>query len=220
MSRKLVTKTKDAAKKEVWVPCNGCGSEDSAHECLSYVDASDESSCGRVQWWAQYYVIQCKGCKEISFCKHSQFSEDWDLETGIPETSEQVFPPRISGRSIMKKVYSLPPGIAQIYKETHIAISNSQPVLTGIGLRAIVEAVCHDKKTKERSLFDKINELVAMGVLTTDSATILHKIRIMGNKAAHEVRVNRESELFAAFDVVEHLLTTVYIIPLTAKELK
>jgi hypothetical protein len=58
-----------------------------------------------------------------------------------------------------------------------------------------------------------------MGVLTNDGATILHSLRNMGNDAAHEVKPHREEELKVAFDVVENLLESVYLLPLKAKKL-
>jgi hypothetical protein len=41
----------------------------------------------------------------------------------------------------------------------------------------------------------------------------LHKIRTLGNAAAHEVKPHTEKQLRLAMDVIEHLLTDVYILP-------
>ncbi len=58
-----------------------------------------------------------------------------------------------------------------------------------------------------------------MGVLTTDGPSNLHCLRIMGNQAAHEVKPHSEADLSIAFDVVEHLLEGVYILPKKATKL-
>ena len=41
----------------------------------------------------------------------------------------------------------------------------------------------------------------------------------MGNKAAHEVKAHTRDELNLAFDVVEHLIKAVYLLPEQAKRL-
>jgi len=64
-----------------------------------------------------------------------------------------------------------------------------------------------------RSLLLKIDDLVVKQILTPAGSTILHKIRTLGNEAAHEVKPHSEKQLGLAMDVVEHVLTDVYILP-------
>ena len=92
-------------------------------------------------------------------------------------------------------------------------------VLTGIGIRAIVETVCRERNSPGRVLADRIGGLVALNLITQTEAEILHDIRFMGNKAAHEVKAHSTQELNLAFDVSEHLLRAVYILPEQAKRL-
>lgn len=86
------------------------------------------------------------------------------------------------------------------------------PVLTGIGIRAIVETVCKERGAKGRNLFKKINSLVTLNLITKLEARVLHDLRFMGNEAAHKVKAHKSDELNLAFDVVEHLLNTVYLL--------
>jgi hypothetical protein len=44
-------------------------------------------------------------------------------------------------------------------------MNNDQPVLTGIGIRALVETVCKDRKTKGKNLAEQIDDLVTIGAL-------------------------------------------------------
>lgn len=44
-------------------------------------------------------------------------------------------------------------------------------------------------------------------------AAILHKIRSLGNAAAHEVKPHSNKQLALAMDIIEHLLKDVYILP-------
>lgn len=63
------------------------------------------------------------------------------------------------------------------------------------------------------NLLQKIDALTVKGVLTPAGTGILHKIRTLGNAAAHEVKPHSEKQLGLAMDVIEHLLTDVYILP-------
>ncbi|MRR37470.1 DUF4145 domain-containing protein, partial [bacterium] len=55
--------------------------------------------------------------------------------------------------------------------------------------------------------------LKAKGLLTGDGAQILHRLRVLGNDAAHEVKPHTAEQLALAMDVVEHLLQGAYIFP-------
>jgi len=86
-------------------------------------------------------------------------------------------------------------------------------ILAGIGIRALIETVCKEKKATGRTLEEKIDSLASMRFLTKTSAEALHSMRIIGNAAAHEVAVHSEETFRIVLDVVEHLLLDVYILP-------
>ncbi len=83
-----------------------------------------------------------------------------------------------------------------------------------MGIRAIVETVCKNKNANGKDLCEKINDLVIQGVLTKKDADILHKLRTLGNEAAHEVKPHNNATLALALDVIDHLIKGVYILPL------
>jgi len=85
-------------------------------------------------------------------------------------------------------------------------------VLSGIGIRALIETISKERNASGKDLMEKINDLVVQGVLTKDGADIFHKLRVLGNKAAHEVKPHSRDQLNLALDVVEHLLQGVYIL--------
>lgn len=144
-------------------------------------------------------------------------SEGWvsDPDTGEmePLVRETLYPPRVKERKPLTHLYYLPPNVASLYKETISALSNGSPVLAGIGVRALVEAVCKEREATGRTLEKQIDDLVEQGVLTSAGAGILHILRFMGNDAAHEAKPHKEEELLTALDVVENLLNSVYLIP-------
>jgi hypothetical protein len=189
------------------------------------VCSSVEVSWGNddIQGFDKYEIIRCSGCDSISFRIGSTNSDDVDQDSNgnliHPETVE-IYPNRLMGRTALKDMYSLPDKVRLIYQETHAALCTRLKILAGIGVRALIEAVCLEEKAKGRSLERRIDNLVIKEVLTKRNAEILHKTRLLGNEAAHEIKAPSDIELDVAFDIVENLLETVFIIPKKAERLK
>jgi hypothetical protein len=125
--------------------------------------------------------------------------------------SVALYPVRTNGREPL--AHLLPMKVQRIYTESLRALNNEQPVLAGIGIRALVETICKDKAASGNNLEQRINALVMLGVLTPHGRDILHKIRTLGNQAAHEVKPHRPEQLELAIDVCEHILQGVYVYP-------
>ena len=201
------------------IVCGEC-SRSTVHEILTDIASDDESYGGDIQVWQSYLIVQCRGCLTLSFCKESTCSEDWD-----PQNDNQLivrrdlFPGRIAGRPPLGDVYLLPWELQKIYVEARSAIMQGLPILSGIGIRAIVETVCNERGATGANLFQKINSLVTLSLITQQEAAVLHDLRFMGNEAAHKVKAHKSDELNLAFDVVEHLLNTVYLLAEQTKRL-
>jgi hypothetical protein len=222
MSRFASVELNGTQNKEIWLPCSKCDGQTS-HKVMLSINASEVVNPNdEFNFWEDYEVVQCQGCKTISFRNAWRASVDLipDGEGGY-EFNEQeiIYPGRVAGRHQLRNSLQLPSKILGIYNETHAALCNELHVLTGMGIRALIEAVCKDKSATGVSLQNKIDSLVSVGVLTSDGAAILHSLRNMGNDAAHEVKPHSKEELNVAFDVVENLLESVYLLPLKAKKL-
>lgn len=222
MKRTATSAVKTPRKQQLWLACQQC-SASTKHEALTCVAEYDESPGGEVQSWDEYLTIRCMGCGTVSFCIEGRFSEDYDYDM---QTGEQIFVPtyklypnRIAGRTVMRAVDDLPSEINAIYLETHSALCSDQPILAGIGIRAIIEAVCNIKSIPGRNLEVRIDRLVSEGLISSQSAAYLHQIRYLGNKSAHEVEAHTYQELAAALDIAETLLLTVFILPKLAQNL-
>jgi hypothetical protein len=107
----------------------------------------------------------------------------------------------------------LPSLIQVIYEETILAIENEQNVLAGIGVRALVETVCKDNEAAGDNLYQKIDSLREKAIVTPMGAEALHKLRVLGNSAAHEVKSHNRQQLYLALEIIEHMLDGTYIIP-------
>lgn len=193
------------------------------HAIISGAQLSGSEPMGHgdyYQWNNEYQIIQCLGCETVSFRQTHENSEDY-YQVGPDEyehaVSVDIYPNPEEGRNLIEDDYLLPTNLHRIYSETIKSINNGQDVLTGIGIRAIVETTCKDKNASGKDLYEKINDLVTQGVLTKDGADILHKLRTLGNEAAHEVKPHDKVQLGLALDVIDHLLQGVYILPYHAK---
>lgn len=164
-----------------------------------------------------YEIVRCNGCDRISFRHHLRIV-DLKKKEEVFVDREHLYPPHVAGRRKLSDDYQLPEQVGRIYRETHQALCAQQVVLAGIGIRALIEAVCREKNTTGATLEKRIDNLVTLGVLTAAGASILHKLRTMGNVAAHEVQPHSEKDLSVAFDVVEHLLEGVYLLPKKAAQ--
>jgi hypothetical protein len=176
---------------------------------------------GRFTITNDYEVVQCNGCDHISFRHYARViatADGPDKQEELLGDDQYLYPPHVAGRRKLSNDYHLPERVRRIYGETHEALCSQQHVLAGIGIRALIEAVCQEKKAAGTTLERRIDSLVSAGVLTAAGASILHRLRAMGNTAAHEVEPHSPEDLSVAFDVVEHLLEGVYLLPKKAEQ--
>lgn len=217
-SKITVKKVKDENRK---IACSRCNRKTN-HKVLTIVEHYWDAS-GEIQGYDYYETISCLGCEEISFRLASTNSDDMGQDENgkyfHPET-EEIFPQRLIGRSPLDDQYLLPLKIRQIYKETHSALSSKLKILAGVGIGALIESVCLEEQARGSNLKEKIEDLVKNGVLTKKNADILHETRFLRNRSAHEIEAATDKELSVAFDIIENLLQTVYIIPKKAEGLK
>ena len=208
---------------EFKLPCTICAGK-TIHKVLASVDKNGEESEDdwSIQWNINYQIVQCCGCKTNTFRTVSSNSEDYyqisqdEWEYGESET---LYPSRVEGRKgLGEDVRYLPSKLQHIYNETQQALVNSSPILTGIGLRALIETICKENNAEGHNLLLKIDDLVSKNILTPAGSSILHKIRTLGNNAAHEVKPHSDKQLGLAIEVVEHLLTDVYILAKKVEE--
>ncbi len=209
--------------RESFIPCVSCAN-DTKHKVLLSADYRGSATEMEFDWCETYQVLECLGCESLSFRKVTSNSEDVDqVGDNEWEVNEKVelFPPCIGNRKNLPNTHLLPVNVKRIYDEVKLALSSSQPVLGGIGIRALIETVCKEKNSVGANLENKIDNLSAKGFLTAEGAEILHGLRFLGNDAAHEGKPHSEKTLIVAFDVIENLLTNVYILPkVAAGELK
>lgn len=171
-------------------------------------------------WEYTYKTIQCLGCETVCLLEEYFFSEDIDPYTGQPELQVKIYPDPSLNREELPEIYFLPEKIRKAYRETISAFNQKLSILTGVGLRIIIEAICKDNGATQHWLKDKIDALVEMGLMTKKEAELLHLNRYIGNAATHDIIEPPIEELKTGLDIVEAILQNAYILPKKAFELK
>ena len=184
-------------------------------------------------WWddTKYQIIQCMGCDTISFRQlynDASMQQHYDQDT----TTQELYPKRgIHSRQI-KAYRNVPVDIKKVYLETVEAYNNNLTLLSGVGVRAVLEGICIDKGIKEgtfknslgkeiksKALDGKIIGLATNGYLTSDNAEVLHELRFLGNAAVHELSNPSIEDLSIAIDIIELVLDNIYELKHKAKRL-
>ena len=173
----------------------------------------------QISWWSRYQVVECCGCERISYRTTSGNSEDFDDE-GDELITEQLYPGRTSGKSVMDRHEWLPATTGRIYQQVIQALNNDAPILAAIGLRALIKSVCIEQGVKGKTLIESIDNLADQGLLSREQAGFLHTHRFLGNLAAHEMKPPTPKTLDSALDIAETLLKTIYVLPMTVKSIK
>ncbi|MEO0554255.1 MAG: DUF4145 domain-containing protein [Bacteroidota bacterium] len=192
------------------------------------------SSADETGWWdeSKYQIIQCLGCDTISFRK---LYNDVSYQSGFDEdmTTQELFPKRGPHSRPIKSYRNLPVEIKKVYQETIDAYNNELPLLASVGIRAVLEAICVEKKVeggtyvnkngkaiKSKKLDGKIYGLLEKGLLTPNNAELLHELRFLGNAAIHELTTPGLSKISLALDIIELVIENIYIARRKAHQLR
>lgn len=215
MKREVQTVVDASTSSEIWLPCIQC-SGDTLHKPLVEVSTEGSLRDGDFDlfWNERHQTVQCQGCRSVSFRHESTNSEDvTHVGDGNFEPLVRVtlYPPREKDYPGLPDAHFLPTLIQVTYNETLSALRRNLPVLSAVGMRMIVEAVCREQNATG-TLQQMIDTLVRMGVLRDNDANLLHRLRSMGNDAAHQVKPHSRDFLRQALAAIEHLLISVYLV--------
>lgn len=198
--------------------CERCQSETN-HKIIAEKNISDYE-LGVYTPDYKYFMLQCFGCEYVSFRKETHnyqaFYPD-ENDNWIYDINIEVFPYPLKGHKPLTGRYILPEKIRTVYEETIDALKINCFLLSAVGFRAIIEAVCIDKKILDGALETKINNLEKSGFISKQESNRLHAVRFMGNDSVHDMVVPKENELYVVLEIVEHLLKNLYIIDHKAK---
>ena len=216
-------------EKTIWVTCATCGQGSRRHRVLhvKVVNWTDEPY-GPTLSKEFHRFVECMGCENTKYVISTLDCQEYDAE----EEDFKVYPdapgiivrrkPTISNDDIRdgRRGMLVPEPVWKMYKETVEALNANILTLAGGGLRAVVEAICLDKKIVNGNLQKKIEELSKQNLLTKAQADLLHEERYLGNAALHELATPTPYDIEDGLGIVEGLINTIYILPSKAKRLK
>jgi hypothetical protein len=172
-------------------------------------------------YWGEYRLWACAGCDTCTM--EDYYTADYMTSYAPPggETGQEyqsdLYPKREHSARERKYYQSLPLNLKRIYDEAVTAINEQLPILCSIGLRALLEGICADKKIDGQNLEKRIDNLTSL--LPANLVSNLHTFRFNGNDAAHELESPPDFELRTALDVMEDILNFLYALDYKASTL-
>lgn len=188
------------------------------HEVL--VDISDSDfNHSPIDFYFNYRILKCINCGTISYQTKTLYSEDvyqigYELN-GDPIYDEaatySVFPMRDEETAFsieFEKI--LPIEIYNIYEEVIVALNNKMPLLTGLGLRTLLEQIIkYFGNSNDLGLI--LNQFEQDGFISTKQRALLDDIRYLGNDAAHRADTKSRKELILHLKVLENLIQQLFV---------
>jgi hypothetical protein len=154
-----------------------------------------------------YYLAQCLGCDSIKLVTEFHYEQE-----GQWNSMYHIYPDPTDRLDKLQHVSfrNLPESIFLFLSEVQMSYLNKLFILCSVGLRMLIEAICIDKNVQGKLLIDKINKLNELGYITQLQTGVLHQIRLLGNKSAHEI-VDQDDELvLEGLNVIHSLLFNIY----------
>lgn len=213
--------------------CNYCHIE-TKHQILFDVFENGIETENGITWRDDYQIIKCNNCDLIKFRKDGWFSEYQDCFPGGSDGSYEVLYPESNEDVRQTKNFKhLPYSLLDIYEEVIKSYNHRLAILSAVGIRAILEGICKDKKVysgkvKEKDGSEKVKKdlrakilgLYQKGIINNIQLEALHELRFLGNNAVHELKEPTISDIRIALDIIEHMINDIYELPLKADKLK
>lgn len=205
--------------KTAWCQCGQCGrgtNHDVLHEERLSIDNGGGFECYEI-----HQFLRCRGCLSFSYRTYLNDPRCDDSEYGEDMHNEVLHPPQFALRkTIDTDNCEVPEDLKKLYFESSKALDNSMPLAAAILIRALVEAICKHQGIITGNLEKKIDKLGEEGILAKRQAEILHKLRELGNYAAHEFIEPSSRDVVTAFEIAEIIMKTIYELPQKSEDIK
>ncbi|MCX6073626.1 MAG: DUF4145 domain-containing protein [Campylobacterales bacterium] len=203
----------------IWSICSSCN-RNTMHEIKKCESKRNRFEPADIDEEDFYMVIMCRGCLRLSFRKETHdykavyqtYDDEWSHDITV-----RLYPKFLEQHKNIDTT-GVPSAVDKIYHETIVAIQEKAFLLAGLGLRGTLEAICNQLKITGKDLKTRIGNLHKSGYISKKDADRLHGIRFMGNDAAHEIKHANLNALMVALDIVEYLISTLYIFDKKAKK--
>jgi hypothetical protein len=166
-----------------------------------------------------YCVVQCDGCDHVSYRTETIDYEidvyDHERDEHLPQKTVEFYPPTLKEHRNELETAYIPDKIVAAYQDTIKAFAAGALLLTAVGFRTVIEAICIEQSIKVKEFEDlkpQIKKMQDKKLITQKEADRLHTIRFLGNDSVHAMNVPQEKDLFTVLQIIEHLLNNLYVI--------
>lgn len=215
--------------------CGSCKKEtncDILFEATKHIGEYDE-------WHdVELRVTKCHGCDEYTIATLHYSDDCWELdeygERQMVPDIEIIYPKGYKDNnkktekdkfieSFKLKIKQLedfcPYGIILLINECTKAYNNNLNMLTTVGFRMVVDAICQEKEKNGEISKAKRDELLEKGHISENQKRILEKIVDFGNDAAHQFKPLENKDIESCLDAIEAILNNIYRLPEINKKL-
>ncbi|MEN8369051.1 DUF4145 domain-containing protein [Acinetobacter bereziniae] len=183
------------------------------------VNIADTEDYGEYTLYKNYKILKCINCETITYKNEVvnseevfQIGEEYD-GTPIYEDNAQIqlYPIRDEETAFSKEFEKiLPEEIYLTYEEVIIALNNKMPLLTGLGLRTLLEQIIkYFGKSDDLGVI--LNQFEQDGFISTKQRGLLDDIRYLGNDAAHRADSKSRKDLILHLKVLENLIHQLFV---------
>jgi len=193
--------------------CNICGGE-KQHRLLAthkVSDSQDVEELGTISWDYTYEMMVCLGCEHATFRLHSVFSES-------PEPKTEYFPPAVSRRQPVWR--EVPISIASLMDEVYVALHAGSHRLAMMGARALIDVAILETVGDVGNFQQKLTKMESDGYISRRNREVLNAALEVGNAASHRGHKATSEAVNIVMDIVENLLSAVYVLGPAAAQLK
>lgn len=186
-------------------PCSNCISITQQNVRYSFEQALDEFG----DFVEVYKLLECAGCHSICLAKHSFQLHEY-FET-------RYYPPPLKRKKPLWR--SELPICGALFDEVYEAVRGGQYQLAAMGVRALLEQVMISKVGDQGNFKKHVDAFFKQGHISLHQRDQIDKILTVGHASTHRRFKPNESELFIALDIIENILSTIYIHGAAASEM-
>lgn len=187
-------KSSNISKSLTNIYCLHCKSE-IKHEFLVGLETNESTEDDN--YYAEHDLLKCINCDSITY--RTDFYSTYDMEEVSDEygqskwvrtTRPNYYPTRDKELGNINHIIDLlPDSIQETFNEVVIALNNKLEILSGLGLRTLLEQICKHF-IKDDDLGVILKKFESEGYISTKQRELLDDIRYIGNDAAHRAEAN------------------------------
>jgi hypothetical protein len=193
-------------------PCGECGRE-TTHYVRCKTKRGDEED--GFSWSQASYFLECGGCHATSVRK-----EYWDDNYSYPDEPEVLLFPAAVARPKPPWLWQVDPRFRRLIEEVYAGLGAGTVALPVMGARAILDLVIRDKVGNRQKFSQGLDALTDKGLISKHDRGILDAAVEAGNAAAHRGFFPKAADAQQVLEIVEHLVSSLYVLKPAAKGLK